>query len=157
MMILAKIINIYIFEIKKRIINYLYDKHFEYADVTNFENQDGDDYPDIANIVCRKVLENMSNIGIAICGTGIGISIACNKVRGIRAALCTDEYMATFARKHNNANVLCLGARLKIAEDKDKIEQIVDSFINSFYEGGRHDRRLQKIRDIENMYKEDGR
>lgn len=143
--------------LKKRIINYLYDKHFEYADVTNFENQDGDDYPDIANIVCRKVLENMSNIGIAICGTGIGISIACNKVRGIRAALCTDEYMATFARKHNNANVLCLGARLKVAEDKDKIEQIVDSFINSFYEGGRHDRRLQKIRDIENMYKEDGR
>lgn len=143
--------------LKKRIINYLYDKHFEYADVTNFENQDGDDYPDIANIVCRKVLESMSNIGIAICGTGIGISIACNKVRGIRAALCTDEYMATFARKHNNANVLCLGARLKVAEDKDKIEQIVDSFINSFYEGGRHDRRLQKIRDIENLYKEDGR
>ena len=65
--------------------------------------------------------------------------------------------MATFARKHNNANVLCLGARLKVAEDKDKIEQIVDSFINSFYEGGRHDRRLQKIRDIENLYKEDGR
>ncbi|MEG0872527.1 MAG: ribose 5-phosphate isomerase B [Clostridia bacterium] len=138
-------------KLKKSIINYLYQNHIEYADVTNYENQDFDDYPDIAFTVCKKVLEKKSNLGIAICGTGVGISIACNKIRGIRAALCTDSYMAEMARKDNNANVICLGARLSIAEKTNYIEDIVDSFLNNFYEGGRHDARLNKIRDLENM------
>lgn len=135
-------------ELKKKIISYLYSKKIDYADVTNFDSQEGDDYPDIAEIVCKKVLERQNNFGIAICGTGIGVSIACNKVRGIRAALCTDIYMAEMARRHNNANVLCIGARLK---NEDVIE-IVEAFLNHFYEGGRHDRRLKKIREIEDFY-----
>ncbi|MDD3303329.1 MAG: ribose 5-phosphate isomerase B [Clostridia bacterium] len=141
-------------ELKKRIINYLYKEHIEYADVTKDSYNPEDDYPDIALSVCSKVLLARNNLGIAICGTGIGISIACNKLRGIRAAVCTDEYMAEYARRDNDANVLCLGARLKIAEDDDKIETIVESFINNFYDGGRHDRRLDKIRNIEEMNRE---
>ena len=143
-------------ELKKKIISYLFEKKIEYADVTNFENQDGDDYPDIAKIICTKVLEGSNNLGIAICGTGIGISIACNKIRGIRAAVCTDEYMAEMTRKDNNANVLCLGSRLKKFEKIENIIPIIDAFINEFYNGGRHERRLQKIRELEDMYLKGG-
>lgn len=138
-------------ELKKKIINYLYDNHVEYADVTNYANQEGDDYPDIALTVCSEVLKNSNNLGIAICGTGIGISIACNKIRGIRAAVCTDRYMAEMTRHDNNANVLCLGARLGISKEFRNIEEIVDSFIHSFYDGGRHDRRLSKIKKLEEI------
>ena len=138
-------------KLKKAIIDYLYKEHIDYADVSSEQNAVDDDYPDIARAVSLKVLQNTNNLGIVICGTGIGGSIACNKLRGIRAALCTDEYMAEFSRKHNNANVLCLGSRLKIAEDEEEMKNIVQAFIHNFYEGGRHDRRLSKIRDIENM------
>ena len=129
-------------ELKKQIIEYLYKNKIEYTDVTNYKNQDGDDYPDIAYKVCVEVLKNSNNLGIAICGTGIGISIACNKIRGIRAADCTDTQMAELAKRHNNANVLCLGSRLRFAEKFENVEEIVDTFINSFYEAGRHERRL---------------
>ena len=142
-------------ELKKKIIDYLYSEKIEYADVTNYENQDGDDYPDIARVICSKVLENNANVGIAICGTGIGISIACNKFKNIRAALCTDEMMAKYSRLHNNANVLCLGARLEGSKNIISVKQIVQAFINNFYEGGRHDRRLKKVREIETMVKGD--
>ncbi len=143
-------------ELKKKIIDYLYDNQIEYADVTNYSNQDGDDYPDIAFTICSKVLENTSNLGIAICGTGIGISIACNKIRGIRAAVCTDRYMAEMTRSDNNANVLCLGARLNIAKNISNIEEIVEAFIHSFYNGGRHERRLNKIKKLEEMNNGEG-
>lgn len=144
-------------ELKKKIISYLYENKIEYADVTNFENQDGDDYPDIARIICSKVLEKNNNLGIAICGSGIGISIASNKIRGIRAAVCTNEYMAEMSRKDNNANVLCLGARLKSSERVDNVISIVESFINHFYDGGRHERRLKKIKELEDTYLKGGR
>ncbi len=136
-------------DLKRKIIEYLYEEKIEYADVTNFENQDGDDYPDIARIICQKVLEKQSNLGIAICGTGIGISMCCNKFRGIRAALCTDVTMAKYSRLHNNSNVLCLGARLECTKNDKLVKQIVQAFIDNFYEGGRHDRRLEKMREIE--------
>lgn len=138
-------------KLKKDIIEYLYKNHIEYADVTNFENQEDDDYPDIAYKVCSNVLKNNNNIGIAICGTGIGISIACNKLTGIRAANCVDTYMAEFSRRHNNANVLCLGARLEFSKEFNNVKNIVDTFINSFYEKGRHERRLVKIKELEEM------
>ena len=77
------------------------------------------------------------------------MSIVANKVRGIRAALCMDEYMAEMSRKHNNANVLCLGARLDAMSNLENATKIVDAFINNFYEGGRHDARLEKIKKIE--------
>lgn len=141
-------------KLKKKIIKYLKEEKIKYIDVTDYKDQSGDDYPDIAYTICKKVLENNINLGIAICGTGIGISIACNKIKGIRAALCTDEYMAQMARMHNNANVLSLGARLDNVNDN--VLLIVNSFINSFYEGGRHDRRLEKIKKVEELEQKDG-
>ena len=136
-------------ELKNKIKDYLKENQRRFIDVTDFPNQTGDDYPDIAQIICKQVLKNDSNIGIAICGTGIGISIVCNKIKGIRAALCVDEYMAEMSRRHNKANVLCLGARLKYSERFENVETILDAFLNSFYDGGRHDVRIQKISDID--------
>ena len=136
-------------ELKKKIISYLTNKGIEVKDVTDFEDQSGDDYPDIAYIICKNVKKE-NCLGIAICGTGIGISIACNKVNGIRAAVCTDEYMAKMTRQDNDANVLCLGARLENVE----IEEIVDAFISTKFAGGRHQRRLDKIKKIEKSQKD---
>ena len=137
--------------LKKEIINYLYKNKICYKDVTNVENQDGDDYPDVARSICFNVLKDKNNIGIAICGTGIGISIACNKIFGIRAANCTDVQMAEYAKKHNNANVLCLGSRLEFSQKFENVKSILETFINTFYEKGRHERRLVKINELEEM------
>lgn len=136
-------------ELKKKIISYLTNKGIEVKDVTDFEDQSGDDYPDIAYIICKNVKKE-NCLGIAICGTGIGISIACNKVNGIRAAVCTDEYMAKMTRQDNDANVLCLGARLENVE----IEEIVDAFISTKFAGGRHQKRVDKIKKIEDSQKD---
>ena len=136
-------------ELKKRIISYLKQKNIDVIDVTNFEDQTGDDYPDIGYIVCKNVLAK-NCLGIAICGTGIGISIACNKVNGIRASVCTDKYMAQMTRQDNDANVLCLGSRLKNVE----IENVVDTFISTEFAGGRHQRRLDKIKKLEKSQKD---
>lgn len=136
-------------DLKKKIIQYLCDNKIEYSDVTNYENQDGDDYPDIAHVVCKNVLNDSKNQGIAICGTGIGISIACNKIVGIRAAVCTDSYMSSMCRKDNDANVLCLGARLDLVQKYDFVIDIVDKYLNTAYDGGRHQRRLDKIKELE--------
>ena len=136
-------------ELKKQIIAYLQQKDISVKDVTDFEDQTGDDYPDIAWMVCKNVLKEKC-LGIAICGTGIGISIACNKINGIRAAVCTDEYMAKMTRVDNNANVLCLGARLKY----NSINEIVDTFLTTEFGGDRHQRRIDKITKIEESQKE---
>lgn len=143
-------------ELKETIIKYFVKRHIEFQEIDCQCDQTADDYPDVAEKLCHKVLENNNYLGIAICGTGIGISIACNKIVGIRAAVCTDSYMAEFARKHNNANVLCLGARLDCLKEEDKIERIVQAFIDNFFEGGRHDRRVQKIKEIEKSNLEGG-
>lgn len=137
-------------ELKKKIVSYLVEKEIAVKDVTNFKDQSGDDYPDIAYIVCSNV-KKYNCLGIAICGTGIGISIACNKINGIRAAVCTDKYMAKMTRQDNDANVLCLGSRLEI---KDVFE-LIDEFINTEFAGGRHQRRVDKITKIE-MSQKDG-
>ncbi len=136
-------------ELKKQIIEHLENKNIEVLDVTNFEDQSGDDYPDIAYIICDNVLKEKA-LGIAICGTGIGISIACNKVYGIRAAVCTDRYMAKMTRQDNDANVLCLGARL----EKNNVLDIVDEYLSTEFAGGRHQRRVDKIHKIEQCQKE---
>lgn len=99
------------------------------------------DYPDIAHKVCAAV-ELEGSRGILICGTGIGMSIAANRHAGIRAALCTTELHAKFSRWHNNANLLCLGARMTGAE---LAFAIVDAFLESEFEGGRHQRRIDKL------------
>lgn len=136
-------------ELKNKIKAYLKEKNVSIKDVTDFKDQSGDDYPDIAYIICDNVLKG-DVLGIAICGTGIGISIACNKVNGIRAAVCTNKYMAQMTRKDNNANVLCLGARLEYTN----IYEIIDEFLNTEFDGGRHQRRVDKIKKIEMSQKE---
>ncbi|MBQ7990153.1 MAG: ribose 5-phosphate isomerase B [Oscillospiraceae bacterium] len=100
------------------------------------------DYPLVAQEVCPKVLAGEGDFGILICGTGIGISIAANKIHGIRAALCTDCYMAEFTRKHNNANVLCMGGRVTGPGTACKI---AETFLSNGFEGGRHQRRIDEI------------
>jgi ribose 5-phosphate isomerase B len=103
------------------------------------------DYPDIARKVAEAVAGGDFEFGILICDTGIGMSIAANKVRGTRAALCCDTFGARRARQHNDANILCLAA----GNEVDVAHEIVDTFLTSQFEGGRHLLRLNKIRDME--------
>lgn len=105
------------------------------------------DYPDTALAGASAVASGKADCGILLCGSGIGMSIVANKVLGIRAALCHDELTAEMSRRHNNANVLCLPADLL---GEELIRRIVDVWLRTDYEGGRHDRRLQKITDYEN-------
>ncbi len=100
------------------------------------------DYPDFAKLGIEKLLENKNNVGIFICGSGIGMSIASNRNPKIRAALCLNTKMATLARKDNDANVLCLGANFT---KKKRAIKIVKVFLTTSFEGGRHARRLKKI------------
>lgn len=100
------------------------------------------DYPDYAAEVSRLVQANEVDYGILICGTGIGMSIAANRFSGVRAALCTTQELAKLSREHNDANVLCLGARTQILAD---ILSIVDIWLTTDWEGGRHGNRLNKI------------
>lgn len=131
-------------DLKHKIISYLKENNIDVEDVTNYADQSGDDYPDIAYTVCKNVVDKKC-MGIAICGTGIGISIACNKMHGIRASVCTDKYMAQMTRQDNDSNVLCLGARL----DLENVYEIIDAYINTEFAGGRHQRRVDKITRIE--------
>jgi ribose 5-phosphate isomerase B len=130
--------------LKNEVIRYIAEKGNEPLDCGAFDTSSMD-YPDIALDVSRQVASGQAEYGILICGTGIGMSIAANKVKGIRAALCCDSFMAERARLHNNANILCLGA-----EKTRDVSVILDSFFFSQFEGGRHQKRLDKITDIEN-------
>ncbi len=105
------------------------------------------DYPEIALKVANAVASGEYKYGILICGTGIGMSMAANKVKGIRAAVCSEHYSAKYTRLHNDANILCLGGRV-IGEELAK--ELVDVFLNTEFEGGRHSRRVNYISDIEN-------
>lgn len=104
------------------------------------------DYPDLARKVGKAVASGDFNYGILICGTGIGMSIAANKIKGIRAALCCDKLAAQRARQHNHANVLCLKG--ENADEKSALE-IVTTFLTTNFEGGRHTQRLEKIKALE--------
>jgi len=106
------------------------------------DSADRVDYPDFAKKVTEAVIADPGSFGILICGTGIGMSIAANKVSGIRAALCHDHYTATLTRQHNDANVLCFGERVV---GKGVIEEIVEAFASTEFEGGRHATRIGKI------------
>lgn len=114
-------------------------------DVGTF-SEDSVDYPDFAEKVAHAVLSESGSVGIAICGTGIGVSIAANKVRGVRAALIYNEETAGLARRHNNANVICFGGREITPE---QAWQWTRTFLSSAFEGGRHKRRIDKISAIE--------
>jgi len=107
---------------------------------------DSVDYPDQARQVASAVASGRSRFGVLVCGTGIGMSIAANKVHGVRAALCTTEYQARMARAHNDANVLCLGERVLGA---GQAAAVVAAFLSTPFEGGRHQRRVDKIKGLE--------
>ena len=110
--------------------------------------EDGCDYTDAAFAVGKSVSSGESDLGILICGTGIGMSIAANKIRGVRAAVCSDTFSAKMTRVHNNANILCLGARV-IGEELAVV--ILNAFLEGEFErGGRHERRVNKITAAEN-------
>ena len=106
---------------------------------------DSVDYPDIAQTVAEAVARGDYERGILICGTGIGMCMAANKVKGIRAALCNDTFSATRARQHNDANILCLAAR----KEREPVTDVVNAFLTSEFEGGRHQRRVDKIKSME--------
>lgn len=129
------------FRLKGVIIEHLKSKGFETKDFGTFDEQ-ACDYPDIAYKVAENVSKGLYNKGILICGTGIGVSITANKVKGIRAALCGDVFSAKMARAHNDSNILCLGQRV-ITEDLAL--EILDEWLQSEFEGGRHKIRVEKI------------
>ena len=133
--------------LKHDILKYLNEKKNVTAkDFGALENQCCLDYPEYAWEVCCKVLSGKFDKGILICGTGSGMCIASNKVRGIRAVVCSDPYTARFARAHNDANILCIGSRVVGCE---LAKFIVDTFVETSFEGGRHSSRVAKIMDIE--------
>jgi len=137
------------FELKAAIIEHLAKKSVETADCGAY-TPDAVDYPDIAMQVCGKILSGECAFGILVCGTGIGMSMAANKTKGIRAAVCHSEYDAQMTREHNNANILCLGQR---TTDTALALTIVDAFISGVFQGGRHQQRVDKVMALENSKK----
>jgi len=134
--------------LKKEVIKHLEKKNIEVKDYGTY-TEDSCDYPDFAEKVAEAVVAKEYDYGILICGTGIGISISANKIPGIRAALCSDTFSAHATREHNNANILAMGERIVgtgLALD------IVDAFLGSTFEGGRHENRVNKIMEIEKKY-----
>ena len=136
------------YKLKEEIVAHLKANNVDFKDFGVYEEKSVD-YPDIASVVCESILSGETECGILVSGTGIGISIAANKHKGIRAAVCSDEFSAKFTRLHNDANVLCLGGRVV---GPGLACELVDIFLNTGFEGGRHAQRVQKITDIENKY-----
>ena len=132
-------------EMKKDIIAYLESKGHEIVDYGT-DSTDSTDYPIWGEKVANAVASGEVEKGIAICGTGLGISLACNKVNGIRACVCSEPYTARYSRLHNNCNIICFGARVIGIE---MAKMIVDEFFETEFEGGRHQRRVDMIMDIE--------
>jgi ribose 5-phosphate isomerase B len=133
------------FHLKEAVIDFLKQEGHEYHDYGCYDI-DPVDYPDFAQPVAEAVAAGKSNFGILVCATGIGMSIAANKVKGIRAALCCSAIDARRTREHNDANVMCLsGDKVKASE----VGEFVRNFLSGKFEGGRHLRRLDKVRGIE--------
>lgn len=133
------------YELKGKIIAHLEERGIEVIDVGT-HSADSCDYPTIAHALCKNIQDGVTELGILICGTGIGMSMAANKHRGIRAAACSDTFSARLTRIHNDANVLCFGERvvgMGLAID------LVDNFIDAEFEGGKHQRRVDMITAIE--------
>lgn len=133
------------FGLKKTVIAHLEERGFEVLDVGT-HSTDSCDYPQIAHALCKNIQDGTTELGILICGTGIGMSMAANKHRGIRAAACSDTFSARLTRVHNDANVLCFGERvvgMGLALD------LVDAFVDAEFEGGKHQRRVDMITQIE--------
>src|SRR5690606_26893153 len=135
------------FQIKEQICDLLRMRGHEVDDAGTC-GPESVDYPDFAAIVAKKISNGSADRGILICGTGIGMAIAANKFKGVRAAPCTDEVTAEVSRRHNDLNVLCLSADLISPRT---VERMNETWMNTEFEGGRHPRRLEKIRDLEDQ------
>ena len=133
------------FELKNTLAAHLREQGWETEDLGCY-SAESCDYPDFAAAVGRAVAANEGTLGLLVCGTGIGMSLAANKIPGVRAAVCGDVYSAQMTRRHNDANVLCLGARVT---GPGLAEEIADAFFSSSFEGGRHARRVAKIAELE--------
>ena len=132
------------FKLKERIKKYLVDNNYDIMDLgTNSEASV--DYPIYARKAAKAVAEGQCEKGIVCCGTGIGMSIAANKVKGIRCALIHNEYTAEMCKKHNNANMIAMGARVV---DHDQALKMVGAWMNAQFEEGRHQRRIEEIEEI---------
>lgn len=129
------------FELKEKIVEYLKSKNIEYKDFGTYSNESCD-YPEFAQKVAIEVSKGNFNRGILVCGSGIGMSITANKVKGISAALCWNLATAQSARTHNNSNILCLGER---QIDNNLAIEMVDLWLNTEFEGGRHQKRVDMI------------
>lgn len=133
------------FALKREIMKHLSERGLEFKDFGTY-SEESCDYPVYGEAVARAVASGQCDRGILICGTGIGVSITANKVKGIRAALCGDCYSAEYTRRHNDANILTLGARVL---GSGLALKIVDIFLDTEFEGGRHERRVELITKIE--------
>ena len=131
------------FQLKQELIAYYAQKDIPLIDLGTY-NTDSCDYPDIAKKMAETILSRSVDLGILICGTGIGISIAANRYHGIRAALLYNDYVAEMAKKHNNANILVFGGRTM---NSNEVIHRIDIFMNNKFEGGRHDCRIKKIEE----------
>ena len=131
--------------LKEAIKKYLDSENIVYQDFGTFD-EESIDYAPIAVKVARTIMSGKAEKGILCCGTGIGMSMAANKVKGIRAAVCTNEFCAEMTRRHNNANILCLGGRVI---DEEKAVTLAKIFLETPFEGGRHQRRIDEIASIE--------
>ncbi len=133
------------FTLKEEIKKFLEEKGIEVIDFGT-HSEDRVDYPDYAIPLAESVAKGEEDFGILICGTGIGMSIAANKVKGIRASLVSDVYSAHSAREHNNANILCMGGRVLGVE---LAKEVTNAWLNASFMGGRHERRINKISEYE--------
>lgn len=134
------------FLLKEELVAHLKERGIDVEDI-GIHSLENRDYPDIAEPLCRAVAAGKYAKGILVCGTGIGMSMAANKIHGIRAAVCGDCFSARFTRLHNDANVLCLGGRVI---GPGLALEIVDLFLDTPFEGGRHQRRVDKVMQLEN-------
>ncbi len=137
------------FQMKEEVKKYLSSNGYEVIDYGTF-SEESMDYPDTVKLAARAVSRKEVDRGVVLCSSGIGASIVANKVKGIRAALCLDEYSAEYSRRHNDANVIALGAK---RNTKEEIIRILDKWFSTEFDGGRHKKRVEKIADVE---KEEG-
>ena len=129
-------------ELKNKIIQFLKDRKYQVKDFGPYNSEESVDYPDYAKKVCEAIIDGDVPIGVLICGTGIGMSIAANRRSGIRAALCMNVFMAERARAHNDANVLVIGNHIS---SEAEVMDMLTKFLATSFDGGRHARRLSKI------------
>ena len=135
------------FELKNDIIKYFSDNGIEYEDFGCYSSESVN-YPQYAHAVCKEIQEGRSDLGILICGTGLGMSLAANKHKGIRAVACSDTFSARLSRMHNNANILCFGARVV---GKGLAVDLVKEFLNAEFLGGRHEERVNEFMKYEDQ------